>query len=171
MGIHSKRDNEEYQLLVAEAAFFAENKQLESFSDKFPANLVTAIGGLGAGGVGAAVLFSTFAGLSGAEIMGGLAAYAGGSITAGGAGVAAGIGVAAAAYVLAPIVVVGGILQFATSQRKLGNELVKLMKLGASFEKKLQGDDRENAQKLVLALKAYREKLEKKHPDIMVISV
>jgi len=73
--MYKKREMEEFKLLVAEAAFFSENKMQTTFSKNFPPELAAAIGGIGVGATGVAVVFAAFAGMSGAQIMSALAAF------------------------------------------------------------------------------------------------
>jgi hypothetical protein len=158
MALYKKREMEEFKLLVAEAAFFSENKLQTTFSKNFPPELAATLGGIGAGAVGVAAVFAAFAGMSGAQIMGALAGF-------GVAGAVGGI-VSVAAVVAAPVVLVAGGLWTAANQNKLKNELKRLVDKSCVFEKQLSNDKRENARDLVGAMQAYRKRLQADHKGL-----
>jgi len=157
----SKKEVDEFKLLVAEASFLTENREQQNYSSSFSPELAAAIGGLGAGAVGVGVVFSAFAGMSGAEIMSALAGF----------GVAGAVGGIAsiAAVIAAPVVVVGGSLFHVANQKKLGDELGKLVRQSYKFEKQLTNDNRYIAKGLVKAIQEYRNNLENKHHDLKKI--
>ena len=127
----------------------------------FPPELAAAIGGLGAGAVGIGVVFAVFAGMSGPEIMSALAGF---GVAGAGGGIAS-----IAAVIAAPVVVVGGSLFHVANQKKLGDELGKLVKQSYKFEKQLTNDNRYIAKGLVKAIQEYRNNLENKHHDLKKI--
>ena len=161
--MYKNREMEEFKLLVAEAAFFSENKMQTTFSKNLPPELTTAIGGIGTGAVGVAVAFTTFAGMSGAQIMSALAAF-------GFAGAVGGIA-SIAACVAAPVVLVAGGIWVAANQNKIKNELKRLIEKSYTFEKKLAKDNREKVRKLITAMQAYRKKLQADHKGLAKQSV
>jgi len=154
MGTHSKKDNDKMALLLAEANHFIQNKETLTFSDNFPSELAGAIGGIGAGAVGVGTVLAVMGGMSAAEITGGLAAF-------GAAGMVGGVA--------APVAIVGGGIYWVANQNKLGKELIELIKISGKYGNQLEQDDRENARKLGIAIKEYREELLKKHSDIVVL--
>jgi len=159
MALYKKREMEEFKLLVAEAAFFSENKMQTTFSKNFPPELAAAIGGVGAGALGVGAVFAAFSGLSGAQIMATLAGF-------GVAGAVGGI-VSIAALVAAPVALVAGGFWTWANQNKLKNELIRLIDKSYGFEKKLSDDKREKAKDLVKAMQAYREKLQAEHKGLV----
>lgn len=158
----SKKEVDEFKLLIAEEAFFSENPHQIDFSNSFPPELAATIGALGTGAVGVAAVFATLAGLSGAEIMGALASF-------GIAGAVGGIA-SVAAIVAAPAVLVGGGIFHVANQRKLGLELDKLIKQSYKFERVLNTDNRDNVQGLLQVVREYRDNLKKKHSDLQEIN-
>ena len=157
----SKKEVDEFKLLVAEASFLTENREQQNYSTGFPPELAAAIGGLGAGAVGIGVVFAVFAGMSGPEIMSALAGF---GVAGAGGGIAS-----IAAVIAAPVVVVGGSLFHVANQKKLGDELGKLVKQSYKFEKQLTNDNRYIAKGLVKAIQEYRNNLENKHHDLKKI--
>ena len=157
--MYKKREMEEFKLLVAETAFFSENKMQTTFSKNFPPELAAAISGVGVGAAGVGVVFAAFAGMSGAQIMSALAGF-------GVAGAVGGI-VSIAAIVAAPVVLAAGGIWTWANQNKLKNELKRLIEKSYSFEKKLADDKRDKARDLVSALQAYRKKLQTEHKGLM----
>ncbi|MFJ7915334.1 MULTISPECIES: hypothetical protein [unclassified Lysinibacillus] len=157
----SKKEVDEFKLLVAEAAFLTENRDNLNFSSNFPPELAGILGGLGTGTVGVGVVVAYFAGMSGAEIMAALASF----------GVAGAVGGIAsiAAVVAAPVVLVSGGLYHVANQNKLGRELEKLIKQSYEFEKQLKDDERGNVKGLLKTIQEYREKFKKKHSDLRKI--
>ena len=157
----TKKEVDEFKLLVSEAAFLTENKAEQKYSANFPPELAAVIGGLGAGVAGVGAVFATFAGLSGAEIMSAL----------GGFGVAGAVGgiASVAAVVAAPVVLVGGGLFHIANQNKLGHELEELVKQSYRFEHQLNADNRDIVKGLVRAMSEYRNKLQNKHHDLKKI--
>lgn len=157
----SKKEVEEFKLLVAEASFLTENREQLNYSSSFPPELAAAIGGLGAGAFGVGVVFVAFTGMSAAEIMTALAGF----------GVAGAVGGIAsiAAVIAAPVVLVGGSFFHVANQKKLGDELGKLVKQSYTFEKQLNNDNRYIAKGLVKAIQEYRNNLENKHHDLKKI--
>jgi len=158
MSLYKKREMEEFKLLVAEAAFFSENKMQTTFSKNFPPELAAAIGGVGAGAVRVGAVFAAFAGMSGAQIMAALAGF-------GVAGAVGGI-VSIAAIVAAPVALVAGGIWAWANQNKLKNELKRLIEKSFVFEKKLANDERKKARDLVKTMQAYRKRLQTEHTGL-----
>jgi len=158
MALYKKREMEEFKLLVAEAAFFSENKMQTTFSAKFPPGLAAAIGGASAGGLGITAVFVAFAGMSGAQIMHALAVF----------GIAGAVGGIAsiAAIVAAPVALFAGGAWTWANQNKIKNELKRLIDKSYVFEKELANDKREKARDLVKAMQAYRNKLQTEHKGL-----
>lgn len=154
----SKKEVDEFKLLVFEEAFQTENRNEITFSEGFPPELSAAISGLGMGAVGTGAVFAIFAGMSGAEIMSALAGF----------GVAGAVGGIASivAFVAAPVVLVGSGVYHIANQNKLASELEQLFKESIRFEKQLVDDDRENVKGLIIATQEYRMKLSSKHPSL-----
>ncbi len=158
----SKKEVDEFKLLVSEAIFLTENQNSLDFSNNFPPEIAGALGALGAGTIGVGVVFTAFAGMSGAEIMSALAGF----------GIAGAVGGIAsiAALVAAPVVLVGGGAFHLANQNKLGRELWKLVKKSYEVERKLQDDERDIVKGLVKTIQEYRDKLKSKHYDLRKIN-
>lgn len=158
----NKKEVDEFKLLVSEAGFLTENRTHQNYSSTFPPELAAALGGLGTGVVGVGIVFATFTGMSGPQIMSALAAF-------GIPGAVGGI-TTVAASIAAPVVLVGGAFFHISNQNKLGRELENLVKESYKFEKQLANDPRDITKGLVKAIQEYRIKLENKHHDLKKVN-
>ncbi|MEG1173133.1 MAG: hypothetical protein RSD40_02245 [Bacilli bacterium] len=155
---YNKKEIQQFELLINEAKFVTGNKQETSYSKGIPPELAGALGSLGAGTVSVGVVFAYFTGMSGAQIMTALAAV--------GVGGAVGGIASLAAFAAAPVALVGGGIYFTANQRKLKNELIKLIRQSFEFEELLKKDQRVIALGLLKALEVYRQEIQEIHPKL-----
>lgn len=158
----TKKEVNQFKLLVLEANFLSENKNQKTYSSKFPPELAAALISLGTGITGVGIVFTTFAGMSGAEIMGTLAGLGFGGAVGGIASVAA--------MVAAPVVLAGGSVLHIANQKTLGSELAELVKQSYTLEKELVNDERDITKNLIKGIQEYRDVLKNKHSALRKIT-
>jgi len=150
MKLYSKRENNEFKQLLAEAQYLLEHKKELNYSETFPPEIAAAL----TGAAGVTAIFLAFKGLSGAAIMSTLKGI-------GIVGAVKGITtVAASPLALATGVYIGA------SQLKEKRITKELLLKSYEIEEELNEDPRKIVVNLLKGIIEYREQIITKHPKL-----